>query len=214
MKSVVIGVHLRRDDVEPLALAIPAGELFLSALEVEDDRPLADRELMLSVARTRAALLDRATFIAVRFGFSAGSPAEAAAKCAPHLPRWKEVLERNDGCVEMTLKVVVAEAGARPDRREFTSGASYLQALHQSTRAVAVDPAFGERSLRLLGAHAVRSSWIPRDERTVELALLVRREALEAFRAAGEALRSGSPDVPFMLSGPWPLEVFADADHE
>jgi hypothetical protein len=31
---------------------------------------------------------------------------------------------------------------------------------------------------------------------------------------AGEELRELCPDVPFLLSGPWPLEVFADADRE
>jgi hypothetical protein len=29
---------------------------------------------------------------------------------------------------------------------------------------------------------------------------------------AGAALKREFPDVPFLLSGPWPLEVFADAD--
>jgi hypothetical protein len=30
---------------------------------------------------------------------------------------------------------------------------------------------------------------------------------------AGAALKRDFPSVPFLLSGPWPLEVFAD-DHE
>jgi hypothetical protein len=32
MKNVAIGVHLRREDVEPLAEAIPIADLFLSGL--------------------------------------------------------------------------------------------------------------------------------------------------------------------------------------
>lgn len=214
MKNVIVGVHLRREDIEPLAGALPAGDLFLSAMEVDDDRPLGDRDLLLSVARVRAALLERATFIAVRYGFAAATAHEAAAKVAAQLPRWRETLERNSGCVEMTLKVVASDAQPRPDRRDFSSGAAYLQALHQAVRAAAVDPAFRERAGRLLGSHAVRSVWIPRDERSAELALLVPRQSLEGVRAAGETLRAESPDVPFLLSGPWPLEVFADADHQ
>ena len=214
MKSVVIGAHLNREDVAPPAVALPAGEVFLSAITVEDDRPLGDRELLMEVARVRAALLERATFIAIRYGFSTATAEEAAARCAPHLAKWKETLAANRDRVEMTLKVAASDPERRPDRHEFSSGAAYLQALHRAVRAAGVDPAFRALADRLLGANAVRSLWVPRDERSVELALLVRREALDEFRRAGEALREQAPDVPFLLSGPWPLEVFADADHE
>ncbi|HEX9493201.1 MAG TPA: hypothetical protein VGA33_08050, partial [Thermoanaerobaculia bacterium] len=62
MKSVVIGAHLRREDVEPIAEALPVGELFLSAVSIADDRPLGDRDLLIEVAGIRGRLLDRATF--------------------------------------------------------------------------------------------------------------------------------------------------------
>ena len=42
---------------------------------------------------------------------------------------------------------------------------------------------------------------------------LVRRSDVAAVLAAGEALKRDFPHVPFLLSGPWPLEVFAD-DHQ
>ena len=50
MKRVVIGAHLRREDVESEADALPAGSLFLSGFAVADDQPLGDRELLLRVA--------------------------------------------------------------------------------------------------------------------------------------------------------------------
>jgi hypothetical protein len=43
--------------------------------------------------------------------------------------------------------------------------------------------------------------------------MLVRRPDLENMRIAGETLRKEFAAVPFLLSGPWPLEVFAD-DHQ
>ena len=38
MKWVVIGAHRQREDVEPIANVIPIGDLFLSAVAIEDDR--------------------------------------------------------------------------------------------------------------------------------------------------------------------------------
>lgn len=206
MKAVVIGAHLRRDDIEPPADAIAAGDLFLSGLPVADDQPLGDRELLLRVAKVRAALLERATFIAIRYGFTVSSESEAHAKCATHLEQWRALLEQHRDDVEMTLKVVAPERVARPDRRDFTSGADYLKALHAATNAVDVDPEFRVAAEEAMG----KGRWLHRDQASLELAALVARDAVERVRAAGEELKRRFPRVPFLLSGPWPLEVFAD----
>lgn len=214
MKSIVIGAHLLRDDIEPIATAITAGDLYLSALEVPDDQPLGDRELLLRVAGIRARLLDVATFVAIRYGFALTSLADAFAKCAPHLPRWKSVLTAHRSHVELTLKVAAATTMLRPDRRDFTNGADYLRALHAAQQASNADPTFREAANRLLAPLAVKHRWEHRDERSIELAMLVERAKLNDVQNAGEELRAQAPDVPFLLSGPWPLEVFADADRE
>lgn len=214
MKSIVIGAHLLRDDVEPIATAITAGDVYLSALEVADDQPLGDRELLITVAGIRARLLEAATFVAIRYGFSLATPDEALGKCAAHLARWKNVLTAHRDHVEMTLKVAAATAMLRPDRRDFDSGADYLRALHAAQQASSVDPAFREQADRLFAPLFVKHRWEHRDERSVELAMLVERARLDEVKAAGEALRTACPEVPFLLSGPWPLEVFADADRE
>jgi hypothetical protein len=60
---------------------------------------------------------------------------------------------------------------------------------------------------------ATEHRWIHRDQSSVELAMLVRRSDLDKVREAGERLRADFSAVPFLLSGPWPLEVFAD-DHQ
>jgi hypothetical protein len=61
---------------------------------------------------------------------------------------------------------------------------------------------------------SVKHHWAHRDERSVELTALIPRARLDDIRGVGEELRRLSPDVPFLLSGPWPLEVFADVDRE
>ncbi len=214
MKFVVIGVHLRREDVEPHAEAIGVGDLFLSALAVADDQPLGDRELLLRVAAHRATLLETATFIAIRYGFSVASADDALAKCAAHLVRWKRLLVEYRDQVEMTLKAAAVTPQARPDRHAFASGAEYLRALQSATHAATADPRLREAADRLLVPLATQHRWLHRDEKSVELVALVPREKLELVRAAGESLRAACAAVPFLLSGPWPLEVFADADRE
>jgi hypothetical protein len=214
MKQIAIGAHLLRSDVEPIATAISVGDLFLSAVEVASDQPLGDRDLLLKVAGIRARLLDVATFVAIRYGFTMTSVAEAETKCAAHLPRWKRLLTEYRENVEMTLKVAAASPRPRPDRRDFTNGADYLRALHAATQAANVDSAFREHAERLIVPLSVKYRWAHRDERSVELAALVPRASLDDVRAVGEELRRLSPDVPFLLSGPWPLEVFADDDRE
>lgn len=212
MKSIAIGAHLLRDDVEPLADAVPAGDLFLSAVTIADDQPLGDRDLLVRVAGIRAKLLEVATFVALRYGFTFANGDEALAKTLAHHARWKRLLTAHREHVEVTLKVAASSRTPRPDRHDFSSGAEYLRALHAATQAAAIDPAFREAAERLIVPLAVKHRWIHRDEKSVELAALIERENLERVREAGEELKQ--TNVPFLLSGPWPLEVFADADHE
>jgi hypothetical protein len=214
MKQIAIGAHLLRDDVEPIAAAVPVGDLYVSAVEAAVDQPLGDRELLVKVAGIRARQLDVATFVAIRYGFTMTSAAEALSKCAPHLERWKRLLTEHREHVEMTLKVAAASPQPRPDRRDFSNGADYLRALHAATQAANVDAAFREHAERLIVPLSVKHRWAHRDERSVELAALVPRARLDDVRSIGEELRRLSPDVPFLFSGPWPLEVFADDDRE
>ncbi len=206
MKSVVIGAHLRRDDVEPQAAAIACGgDLWLSGVDVADDQPLGDRDLLVRVANIRAQLLERATFIAIRYGFAVHGASEAEAKCAEHVARWRRVLEANRDNVEMTLKVAASEPKPRPDRRDFAGGADYLRALHGAAQAADVDPRFRD-AVSSIGTHR----WTHRDGRSLECALLVARADVVRVRQAGEQLKRDFPEVPFLLSGPWPMEVFVD----
>src|SRR5437016_2470850 len=205
MKLLIIGAHLHREDIEPIASALAAADLWLSGLSVADDQPLGDRDLLLRVARTRAALLDRATFIAIRYGFAARD--DAASKVAPYLERWRQLLVEHRDHVEMTLKIAASAPRPRPDRRSFASGADYLRALHATSAEVSPD----FRAAVEARIPCVARRWTPRDNASVEMAALVRRNEVPSVFEAGAALKRDFPDVPFLLSGPWPLEVFADA---
>ncbi|HEX3068337.1 MAG TPA: GvpL/GvpF family gas vesicle protein [Thermoanaerobaculia bacterium] len=213
MKVLVIGAHLERADIEPVAEALPVGDLWLSGMPVADDQPVGDRALLLRVAQTRASLLDRGTFIAIRYGFTAHASSDAMAKCAAHLDRWGRTLQECRGMVEMTLKVAASSPQARPDRHDFASGAAYFRALHDATRAASIDPLFRETVEKNLVPLAVKNRWSNRDNASLEFAMLLQRESIGAVNAAGAALKHDFVSVPFLLSGPWPLEVFAD-DHE
>lgn len=208
MKSIAIGVHLHGEDIDDLADAVPAAGLFLSAVTVADEQPLTDRDLLVRVASTRAALLERATFIAVRYGFTFRGEAEAVTKIAANVDAWRALLEENRTRVEFTLKVAAA-GSARPDRRDFGSGAEYMRALHDARDTVSIPSSFRDEVDRLIVPAAVRHQWMKRDTTSVELAGLIERESLPRLSAAGEALKAAAPGVPFLLSAPWPLEVFA-----
>jgi hypothetical protein len=213
MKLVVIGAHLERNDIEPVAEAVAVSDLWLSGMPVEDSQPIGDRDLLLRVAKTRAALLDRATFVAIRYGFTAHGESDAFAKCAAHIDRWRRVLREFRNHVEMTLKVAAAAPRARPDRRDFESGAAYIRALHDATRAAEVAPDFRKAVDETIAPLAVKHRWANRDTSSLEFAALVKRDAVQSINDAGSALKRDFPNVPFLLSGPWPLEVFAD-DYE
>jgi hypothetical protein len=204
MRFLMIGAHLSDEHVRGIAEPIACGGLWLSGIPVAGDQPLADRELLQTAARVRGELLDRATFVAIRYGFAA-TPADAAAKCAAYVERWKRLLEANCDNVEMTLKVVAKEPRPRPDRRDFASGADYLRALHDAAQAADVNPTFRE-AVSSIGTHR----WAHRDGRSLECALLVPRAEVARVQQAGERLKRDFPDIPFLLSGPWPLEAFVD----
>ena len=212
MKHLAIGVHLERDDAgADGALILPVGSLFISAMALEPDQPVADRDLILRAADLRRRLLDRQTFIAIRYGLVVSSAEDAAARTGAHLERWRSLLTAWRDHVEFTLKVVVADQSPRPDRHDFSSGADYLRALHRARSTARVDPEFRKEADTRLGAVAARTLWISRGDGGAELVALVPRARIDAVREIGGKMEQ-ELSVPFLLSGPWPLEAFADEE--
>lgn len=197
MKSLVVGIHLHREDIHVDAVA--AADLWLSVVPLADDRPIADRDLVLHIAKVRGELLDRATFIAVRYG-TVVPPLPAIR------PEWRNLLVANRANVEMTMKVASASPKPRPRREDFANGAAYLHALHDSNAAV--DDAFRNAAERAFDA--IESRWNARDNASLEMAALIPRARIEEIFTAGAQLKRDFPRIPFLLSGPWPLEVFGE----
>lgn len=215
MKFLLIGVHRAGAVMAPPAIAIPVGRLRVSALELHDDAALADRDLIVRAANVRAELLERGTFIAIRYGAAPHTEAEVKRLVEPQVARWERLLERRREHVEMTMKIVTEGGVPRPRRENAKNGADYLRALHASTRSANVPEEFRAAVEAAFRDLAARAKWSPRDEQSVEYAMLVKREDAQRVRDAGEALKQQWKGVPFLLSGPWPLEAFADDDdHE
>ena len=89
-----------------------------------------------------------------------------------------------------------------------------MRALHAAKNAAGVSDAFKRAVERHVAPLCVEHRWIHRDAASMELAGLIERDRLASLAGAGDALKRDAPDVPFLLSAPWPLEVFGDADHE
>lgn len=184
----------------------------LSSIPYDPAGGLADRQVIATAARVRSALLATEIFVAVRYGTSVTGPADALEKCRQFAPSWKELLEMYRGAVEMTLKIAGSDAPVRPDRKQFTSGRAYLEELHRSRSSSSINEGFRVAAEKELGDPALRWRWVRRDDGGLELAFLTRRERTSEIRTAGLRLKEAFPDVPFLLSGPWPLEVFADGE--
>lgn len=209
---MLIGAHLDRTHVEPVSSVTPIdlGELVLSAATIHRDRGSSDPALLRSALESRDRLLDLATFIAIRWGSIVDSDEVAREKCASRIERWRTRLEKTQGMVEMTFKIGGKGKPVRPDFRSASSGRDYLQKLHDMRRGVEIDTNLLDRAEALFRPVAVELRQLRREDGGAEIALLVPRERLRSVAEAGRQLQEERPESPFLLSGPWPLEVFAD----
>jgi hypothetical protein len=210
-RFVLLGAHLAESDttIEGIT-SFPAADLFLSSVRHSAVEGVGDRALIARVARLRSELVQRQTFVAIRYGASVSGPEEAALKVAAHTARWRELLSRHRGTFEMTLKVLASEAEPDPDRREFTSGADYLRALYAARSKKKADPDFLRAAEDAFQPLSTAARWVKREDAAFELAFLASRDRFDEVRDAAEMLKERFPRLPFLLSGPWPLEVFAE----
>lgn len=206
MRHILIGVHSRSEDISG-AVAMPLHDLFLSALPVDETRGIAERKFVEEVARVRQELIAREIFVALRYGTTVHGSEEAEAKCGQLIDGWRRLLERWRGYVEITLKVAPQLAVSRPKRSEVASGAEYLRKL-DAMRTQELSSDFREHVEREL-AFAAEMKWNRRGDGGWELAAMIRREQLSQLEGVASRLKSADAP-PFLISGPWPLEVFAN----
>lgn len=209
MRFILIGVHLDRDDatVDDVRL-FDVANVVVSAIAIEEDTSTADPAVLKRALDARAKLLDRATFIAVRYGAPVRSAEDVVERIASRAAKWRELLEKRRGMVEITLKIAPGSKAARPERTAATTGKDYLMRLHEMRRGTLSNDARAHIERAFTFAH--ESRWLSRQDGGTELVALIARERLDDLRRAGESLRETLADVPFILSGPWPLEVFGE----
>jgi len=210
LRFLAIGAHLRIEDashVEGVDLW-PVDPLQLSVLAFDGRKGVADRELIGRAAATRRELLNRETFIAIRYGFTVRTREEAAARCQPLVAGWEQQLKRFRGSVEVTLKAGSGDQ-SRPVAAEAPGGREYLLALHRQRTSIALPDEFRMAVEARLGGIATVWKWQSRDDGAYEFCAVVSRELLGQVTGIGASLKQSFAEVPFLLSGPWPLEAFA-----
>lgn len=203
---LLVGAHLLAEDISG-ARAIDAGGVFVSAVDLPADRSAAEPEIVRSVAAVRHELTRRETFIAFRYGARGSSESEVREKCAPHAARWRAVLEQWRGHVELTVKIAPPVRIDRPRIAEVSGGADYMKKLAAARNQPLEDEA-RQVTEAAFAAIASNARWLPRSDGGWEYAVLTPRESLERLAEISEQLRA-SLARPFLLSGPWPLEVFS-----
>lgn len=209
---MLIGAHLDRSHVEPVSAVVPIDldRVILSAAEIARDRSSSDPLLMRNVLEARESLLDLATFIAIRWGTVVDSVDSAREKCATRIPSWRKRLEDTQGLVEMTFKIGGRGKPGRPDFQKVSGGREYLEKLHEMRRGMDVDTDLLEKAETIFAPLSVETKRLRREDGGAEIALLVARDQVQHIAEAGHRLGDENPDRPFLLSGPWPLETFAE----
>lgn len=209
-RLLLLGAHLERQDAEGVeGLHLIDAPVTISALELADSREANQRATLVEAARLRQELIARETFVAIRYGATAGDDNEARNRCATHFDRWTDLLQRHRGSVEATLKIATGAKVSAPDRKDFRCGADYMRALSAARTAQLPSPEIRRSFESPFDTLSTDRRWIARPDGGSELAMLIHRENFARARDAAETLMK-SISLPFMFSGPWPLETFVD----
>lgn len=210
VRYALIGAHLNGDDVAGISAVrcFDLGGLVVSALEFDPQQGMAAPAVIRRALEARKDLIARETFIAIRYGAAVAGEQEARSVCAPWMERWRRILEKRRGMVEVTLRIAGTKKPTAPNRKDFVSGTDYLRALHRHRQAN-LDPAAAGAIEALFEPLAAERTWVGRADGSSELVMLMSRANLEAVGRAADELKKRLPELPFMISGPWPLETFA-----
>lgn len=210
LRYLILGAHLEAADAAVDGITVlSAPPLHLSAMTYNGDLGVADQSTVLRASALRREMIAREVFVAFRYGFSVADEEEARKKVNERLPAWRELLKAHRGRVEMTLRTT-GVTSPRPDRHDFHSGGDYLRALFERRKQSTIAPDFKQAVEERFAPLITDSKWIDREDGAREMVMLIERTRLAEAEKRGQALKLDFPDVPFLLSGPWPLEVFAD----
>jgi len=187
-----------------------------------------DRAIAPSVSRARAHddvvrdAMARATPVPARFGQVLAGDQEAVALLDERRESLLESLERVHGCVEMTVRILLAGQTAVPGAAPRQSGSAYLRWVRerQQVRQAVSDQA---EFLRRGVARAVEEAGVVREimwatiapgTRTLEAAHLVPRSLIARHREVVRGTVERDHRMKVMVSGPWAPYTFCAAAHE
>lgn len=189
---------------------------------------IPDTAIAPSVARARAHddvvrdAMARATPVPARFGQVLPRDADVAALLDERRESLLESLDRVQGCVEMTVRVLLAGHGTAAGPAPRESGSAYLRWVRerQQVRQAVSDQA---EFLRRGVARAVEEAGVVREivwatvapgARSVEAAHLVPRALIAKHKDVVRAAVERDHRMKVMLSGPWAPYTFCAAGHE
>jgi Gas vesicle synthesis protein GvpL/GvpF len=190
-------------DVAPLWL-VPSGDLAAVCAPAGDGEVSAD-ELWRHEEVVEALMADR-DLLPVRYGTRLEDDAAAAHAIAARRDALATALDRVRGAVELSLRVVPADAHAA-----LGAAASGTEYLRERARAAGALDRVATAVHEPLAALARASTSRTIDPVELRAAYLVDRDAVEAFADRVAALQSEHPELRLLCTGPWPPYSFAEA---
>lgn len=181
-----------------------------------------------SVSRARAHddvvrdAMARATPVPARFGQVLAGDADVAALLDERRESLLESLERVRGCVEMTVRILLAGHGDAPGPAPRESGSAYLRWVRerqQVQQAVSDQAEFLRRGVARVVEEAgvvreIRWATVAPGARSLEAAHLVPRALIARHRDVVRTTVERDHHMKVMLSGPWAPYTFCAAGHE
>lgn len=167
--------------------------------------------------------LERATPLPARFGQVLADEAELRTALSARREALESALQRVDGAVEMTVRLLVRtadrwEGPGRPeaDTQHVMSGRDYLQriaAIQREERNVLALAQLVRDQVSSVVQGLVRAESLAgatTGSSLVTVSHLVPRENIGAYRSALQALRQDDPTLAIMISGPWAPYSFTE----
>lgn len=173
--------------------------------------------------RVVRAALERATPLPARFGQVLADEAELRTALSTRREALESALQRIDGAVEMTVRMLMRPADrgegsgrTEADAQAVTTGRDYLQriaAMQREERNVLAMAQLVRDQVGSVVDGLVRAesfAGATAGSSLVTVSHLVPREHIGAYRSALQALRQEDPTLAIMVSGPWAPYSFTE----
>ena len=189
-------------DVDGIAAAV--AEIARPVLDASEDAVLAHARVVDALAGANAAVLP------VRFGRALADLDAVRAAVAASAPALHAALARVRGCVELALRVLVAEP-ADAEASPSSSGCDYMRRRLASLRDAERLADELHAPLAALARASTRSV-LATPRLLLSAAYLVPRETVDEFRRRLDELAAARPALSVACTGPWPPYSFATAE--